>query len=178
MLGEAGRRDRASRLACLSLAGLSWPTTGLSLGSPRRWKGARTSAGGWGTPLVAASRSHGRKAQQGTLAPAFPCMERLPTRRTASTRRGSFNTSQPTRALESAPRRSAPRWVLNSAAGHSFYLKARPWPLSFAGTLRIASCCLKRPRTINRAGRRARVSEGPWQRANDWKVLRDGRKRW
>ena len=77
-----------------------------------------------------------------------------------------------------ASRRSAPRWVLYSAAGHSFYLKARPWPLSFAGTLRIASCCLRRPRTINRAGTRARVSAGPWRRQDDWKGLRDGRKPW
>ena len=71
-MGEAGRRDRASRLACLSLAGLSWSTTGLSLGSPRRWQGARTSAGGWETPRVAASRSSRHFATERHARPRFP----------------------------------------------------------------------------------------------------------
>ena len=72
------------------------------------------------------------------------------------------------------PRRHIP----NSAEGASIWLKARRWRRGFARTLRRASCCLCRLKTINRAGRRARVSEGPRQRQDDWKGLRDGRKRW
>ena len=60
----------------------------------------------------------------------------------------------------SKPRRHKP----NSAAGASIWLKARRWRRGFAVTLRLASCCLCGLKTINRAGTRARVSEGPWQR--------------
>ena len=72
------------------------------------------------------------------------------------------------------PRRHLP----NSAEGASIWLKARRWRRGFARTLRLASCCLCGLKTINRAGSREGLSAGPWQRANDWKGLRDGRKRW
>ena len=162
-VGESGRRDRASRLACLSLAGLSWPTTGLSLGSPRRWEGARTSAGGWGTPRVAASRSHIRKEQQGTLAAASPPLARLPMRRTAPARRALSRVRYllaKLRGRAKAPRRLPP----NAAAVDHLLLRARPWRQGFARSLRPAFPCLLCHFHINRAGPRERSAAGPWQR--------------
>ena len=165
-VGEAGRRDPASRLAW-SLAGRTLVVYyGLIPGLSSSPRGAR--AGGrspWGgTPCVASRGRRGPKNQQGTLAAASPPLIRLPTRRTAPTREVLslvLPTSQAPAGLKS-DRATSP--ALNAAPVDHFLLRARPWLRSLARTLRRASCCLRRPKTINRAGTRARVSEGPWQR--------------
>ena len=133
-VGEAGRRDRAERLACLSLAGLSWPTTGLSLGSPRRWEGARTSAGGWGTPRDE-PRSLRPQKQQGAR-PGFPPLVRLPMRRTASVR--CVLAFALLVGFCADPRLTSPlKWPLSS-----LHLRAHHWPpvsLEACGVSLVAS---------------------------------------
>ena len=146
-----------------------WPdsrgsTTGLSLGSPRRWRGAAGGAPGRRRRAWPSRGRHGPKNQQGTLAAASPPLARLPERRTASVRWCSRVLGSRATRVRSPAR---PTWLTlggpNSARVDQFLLRARRWLNSGPWKQRTASCCLWRPRRSTELAPREGISAGLWQ---------------